>query len=348
MRALLVVLAACEVADTAPRKEPSPRPTPVSAPAAAPPQVRPPEIEPIDDMRATTAPPVPTPVAPGLPASPITDRTVYDPPAYDAWLAKLTPAQRAQVAAICRKEPVAFRPECDGIGPLHIPVPPQPKVQMNPPAFTAFASAEQWDFVLTTAQRKYIDVHCPGDSQRPSSDLCGQNTPLVVAFDDQAVAFDAGARFAFAPGVPVATDWPTAVTPWLALDRDGDGVITSGAELFGDRTRLPDGSRALHGFAALAPLDANGDGVIDAADPAFAQLLLWGDDLRPASTMLVSISLAYQRDVRCDGRGNCEGERAAIRWRDARGVHDGAIVDVYLPVRRPTSRARRRCRRPRR
>src|SRR5262249_55150507 len=92
------------------------------------------------------------------------------------------------------------------------------------------------------------------------------DTPLVVAFDEQPIAFAAssGARFAFVPGEPAASDWPTATTPWIALDRDGDGAITSGAELFGSATPLRGDGMAHDGFEALAALDANGDGVIDA------------------------------------------------------------------------------------
>ena len=63
----------------------------------------------------------------------------------------------------------------------------------------------------------------------------------------------------------------------LVRDRDGDGQITTGAELLGDFTQLGDGSLADNGFAALSDLDANGDGVVDANDPGFNELKLWQD-----------------------------------------------------------------------
>jgi hypothetical protein len=176
----------------------------------------------------------------------------------------------------------------------------------------------------------------------PSNDLCGDNTPLVVAFDDQRVELTTGGRFAFRPGSPTATDWPTAVTPWIALDRDGDGRITSGAELFGSDTVLPSGAHASNGFEALAALDGNHDGRIDAADPTFAALVLWSDrnadqrstpdELSPLSDQIVSISLANRRDVHCDARDNCEGERAAFVNR-ADSSRSGSVIDVYLPRR---------------
>jgi len=169
-------------------------------------------------------------------------------------------------------------------------------------------------------------------------------TPLVVAFDNQPIDFaPAGVdRFAFVPGDPAATDWPTATTPWIALDLDGDGAITSGAELFGSSTVLPSGVRATNGFAALAALDANCDGTLDARDPMFSRLVLWSDrngdhhstpdELRPLSSTVSAISLAFSLDARCNQRDDCEGERGSLHWRDAAGAdHVGAVVDVYIP-----------------
>jgi hypothetical protein len=61
------------------------------------------------------------------------------------------------------------------------------------------------------------------------------------------------------------------------MDRDGDGLITSGSELFGNATPLTSGSTAAHGFEALAELDCNTDGSLDALDAAYSSLLLWQD-----------------------------------------------------------------------
>jgi hypothetical protein len=170
------------------------------------------------------------------------------------------------------------------------------------------------------------------------------DTPLVIAFDAQPVAFTASrSTFAFQPDQPVSTDWPTAATPWIALDLDHDGAITSGAELFGDATRLPDGTTAANGFVALAALDANQDGVIDRLDPAFTSLLLWADrnadrtsapdELRRLSEVVTAIPLANRISPRCDARGNCEGERGIVQWNDGGTPRTGAVIDVYVPRR---------------
>ncbi len=58
---------------------------------------------------------------------------------------------------------------------------------------------------------------------------------------------------------------------------NNNGLIDSGAELFGDATQLANGQRASDGFAALADLDENQDGVVNAADAAFSSLRVWRD-----------------------------------------------------------------------
>jgi len=64
----------------------------------------------------------------------------------------------------------------------------------------------------------------------------------------------------------------------LVLDRDGNGSIDHGGELFGTNTVNASGETAAEGFDALAALDSNGDGVVSAADAGFAQLQVWVDD----------------------------------------------------------------------
>jgi len=191
---------------------------------------------------------------------------------------------------------------------------------------------------LSPAEQPGLDAYCIATD--PSR---GCNTPLVYSAGDRPIELRATpGRFAFVPGAPVSTDWPTPATPWLAIDRDGDGAITSGAELFGDGFALGDGTRARDGFAALASLDANHDGVIDRADPAFASLLLWTDrdgdrasspgELRPLAEVVDAIPLASHGELRCNPRGDCEGARVALPG-------GGTIVDVYLATRCTTSGA---------
>jgi Ca2+-binding RTX toxin-like protein len=80
-----------------------------------------------------------------------------------------------------------------------------------------------------------------------------------------------------ANGLAERTGWASSGDGLLVRDRDGDGRITSGRELFGDSTLLANGNTASNGFAALADLDSNQDGVIDSRDAAFSELRIWRD-----------------------------------------------------------------------
>jgi hypothetical protein len=188
----------------------------------------------------------------------------------------------------------------------------------------------------------------PGQGCTTQWDYQDCDTPLVLSFDGAPVEYltDRDHGFDVNGTRSLVTDWPTARTPWLALDRDGDGRIGDGGELFGSMTALSSGRRAKNGFDALRELDADGDGRITPNDPGFAKLLVWtdrdgdrrssADELAPASSFeLLSIDLDYVSLPRCDARGNCEVERAAFQYRDASGVvRTGAVVDVHLAPQR--------------
>lgn len=143
------------------------------------------------------------------------------------------------------------------------------------------------------------------------------NTPLLVSFDDAPVEFTR-AEATFAIGVSERTEWVSDKTPWVALDRDGSGCIESARELFA-------------GFDALAELDDNRDGVIDARDPAFAELVLWSDrdqdkrctpnELTPLSSRIDALPLAHADGV--VKTTSYEGETASL-------ANGARLVDVHL------------------
>ncbi|MFT3960123.1 beta strand repeat-containing protein [Propionivibrio sp.] len=78
-------------------------------------------------------------------------------------------------------------------------------------------------------------------------------------------------------GVRTGTGWVKGDDALLVLDRNGNGIIDSGRELFGVDTVLANGQKAANGFAALADLDSNHDGLFSAADDQFAHVKLWRD-----------------------------------------------------------------------
>jgi Ca2+-binding RTX toxin-like protein len=112
-----------------------------------------------------------------------------------------------------------------------------------------------------------------------TSQLSG--SPLILDLDGDgieitqhtgAITFDHDAN-----GIETGTAWAGADDGLLVLDRDGNGDIDSGRELFGNNTLLANGQKAADGYAALRELDANADGVLDASDAAFANLRVWRD-----------------------------------------------------------------------
>ena len=171
------------------------------------------------------------------------------------------------------------------------------------------------------------------------------STPLVMSFDGRKVEYTSThAEFAMTTSDRCgARDWPTAATPWLAIDLDKNGNIDGGHELFGSGTQMAGIGRPGNGFVALAGLDSNRDGQISAADERFAELVVWADadadrrstlwELQPlANHGVVSIDLHYAMPAsRCDARGNCEVERASFVFAGPDGARSsGEVVDVRL------------------
>lgn len=96
--------------------------------------------------------------------------------------------------------------------------------------------------------------------------------PLVVNFGGSAAQLSSQ-RFAFdldADGRKENINFVAPGSGFLVLDRNGDGRINDGRELFGGTTG--------NGFAELARLDGDGNGWIDENDAAYNQLRVWTRD----------------------------------------------------------------------
>ncbi|GJL74314.1 calcium-binding protein [Nitrosomonas sp.] len=78
-------------------------------------------------------------------------------------------------------------------------------------------------------------------------------------------------------GIKTGTGWVKSDDGFLVLDRNDNGTIDTGAELFGVDTIKVNGALATDGFDALSDLDSNADGVFDASDDAFALVQVWRD-----------------------------------------------------------------------
>src|SRR5450830_1649362 len=107
--------------------------------------------------------------------------------------------------------------------------------------------------------------------------------PLVLDLDGDGIettSTQSGTVILFdhdADGVKTGTGWVKPDDGWLVMDRNGNGTIDSGRELFGVDTLKTNGQLASDGFDALKDLDANRDGKIDSGDAVFANLRIWRD-----------------------------------------------------------------------
>lgn len=140
---------------------------------------------------------------------------------------------------------------------------------------------------------------------------------------------------------------------FLWMDRNGNGVVDGGHELFGNVTPLSwttSGSSALHGFEALGwfDLSANGgvpDGAIDRNDAVFSLLRLWrdfnhdgvsqdGEILTLSGARIQRISLTVFESRRRDQYGNGFRYRAHVQALNEHGVPVSRwAYDVYLGTR---------------
>lgn len=107
-------------------------------------------------------------------------------------------------------------------------------------------------------------------------DTAGNGYDLTDA--DHGVWFDF-----FGSGQPIQISWTASGSDnaFLVLDRNGNGVIDSAKEMFGNITEQPP-SNDPNGFLALAVFDkpengGNDDGIIDRQDAVFSKLRLWID-----------------------------------------------------------------------
>lgn len=151
-----------------------------------------------------------------------------------------------------------------------------------------------------------------------------------------------------ATGKPFKIPWTSSSsnTAFLVLDRNGNGDIDDGTELFSNVSPQPLDSSP-NGFKALAQNDlpangGNGDGVIDAKDQVFPLLRLWVDanhdgicqpgEMHTLAEMGVySLSLDFTPSGRTDRFGNVFQYKASVN----RGMRNASDVgptayDVFM------------------
>ena len=207
--------------------------------------------------------------------------------------------------------------------------------------FLSFTVGCAGEYVGTVEQYTHVASHIP--ECEPEYDECGNRIddcpPCPLLLDLEGDGFEMSGRD---DGVifnarsprhsPTLIAWtaPAANDGWLVHDVDGDGLISSGLELFGDFSRqdLRPGERA-NGFAALRMWDSNRDGVISADDDfeIFSKLRVWRDrnhdgvsQTEELSTLsahgITALSIRYNTVKRIDEHG----KHISILRKDRRNV----------------------------
>jgi hypothetical protein len=216
-----------------------------------------------------------------------------------------------------------------------------------PPAPSPTPQAYTCDY--TESDVNCLEAVCDGSgitrSCRPSPiiiDIAGDGFSLT---DNAAgVAFDLDHN-----GFKERLSWtsPNSDEAFLVLDRNGNGLVDNGQELFGNFTPQPP-SLAPNGFVALTEYDkpengGNGDEVIDSSDGVFSGLRLWQDTnhngiSEPAEMhTLPSLDVArlhfdFKESKKVDQYGNQLRYRAKVD--DAKGAKAGRWAwDAFLVAR---------------
>jgi len=184
---------------------------------------------------------------------------------------------------------------------------------------------------------QYPDTGCPSPQINYGTGCCYYPTPIILDIEGNGFSLtdiEHGVLFPLrsTDEIVFQTAWTRAGSDdaWLVLDRNGNGKVDNGSELFGSSTPQPEPptGQGRNGFLALAeydkpPAGGNADGWIDAADSVYSSLRLWQDvnhdgvsqpeELHTLAALGISaIELDYKSSRRIDEFGNEFRYRAKV------------------------------------
>lgn len=141
-------------------------------------------------------------------------------------------------------------------------------------------------------------------------------------------------------GLSELSGWVDSDDGLLVLDRNLNGVVDSGKELFGNNTILLNGFKSKNGFEALQELDENSDGSVNTVDASWKYFKIWKDSnsngivddgelLSMADAGVASINTEYKAGSSKDAAGNEHRETGSFTKVDGTS---GTATDVWFTV----------------
>ena len=208
-----------------------------------------------------------------------------------------------------------------------------------------YGVATKWLFSGTYKNGYYKGLPSNPNSPPPAPDKVKcLGSPLVLDLGDDGIkptSVGSGVNFDIMGHGKMSTAWIKGNDALLVMDRNRNGIIDDGTELFGSATDIG-GAPAADGFEALARLDSNGNGLVERGDLLFDELKLWRDrdgdglsdkgelsDLRSAGIIGLEIHGSDSCGLRTDQHGNDLSLRASFIRADGR---KGLMVDVLFGI----------------
>ena len=233
---------------------------------------------------------------------------------------------------------------CDpGDVPFELRIPTFFNCSFPLPPDVCFAEGRYWNYTEGFCQNEpwYCDQMPTNCSQYSawSTETCRceqVQSPIVIDISGNGFSLTDGQRGVNfdlnADGTKEKLSWTSTGSDdaWLALDRDDNGTIDNGQELFGNFTPQPDppAGEERNGFRALAESDkpsrgGNNDGKINQGDTIFTSLRLWQDSNHNGvseqselqtlpSVGVTTIDLQYKTSKKTDEYGNQFRYRAKV------------------------------------
>lgn len=220
-------------------------------------------------------------------------------------------------------------------------------VTFQPGGFRGSYGIDVW----SGREGKFLDFPKRTKPNKDFADTCDeQESPLVIdlAGDGIELGDDTTARFKHDGVNEVSSGWAIGKDDALLVRLTPGATELTGLDLFGNHTRLPDGTFAEDGFQALAQYDvrdtegrSRADGRITKEDPVWSTLRVWlprapygkmiPSQLKTLDEVgITEISLDYVRMNELDANGNRTKQRSSVKI----GNRSVTMADVWFAVGR--------------